>query len=79
MTSSSSYAIRAAVGTVLLSGCMRAPLVSTAPAPRPDCSFRSATTCWTMAGRFPTPAAEARDSVPDELLKEPAATLAAGR
>jgi hypothetical protein len=45
------------LGAVLISllcGCA-ASTQSTAAAeqPDPDCSFRSPTTCWTMAGRFP--------------------------
>ena len=44
---------------VLLSGCAAAQSAqsaqssSTAVRPGPDCSFRSASTCWTMASRFP--------------------------
>jgi hypothetical protein len=40
---------------VFLCGCAATQSSSTAvpPEPEPDCSFRSAATCWTLAGRFP--------------------------
>jgi hypothetical protein len=44
----------------------------------PDCSFRSADTCWTMAARFPEPRAETLDSLPADSLSEPATLLATG-
>jgi hypothetical protein len=63
---------------VLLSGCAAAPPDSSslAPEPAPDCSFRAATTCWTLGARVPTPARESRDTAPDRLLKQPPAVLA---
>jgi hypothetical protein len=33
----------------------------------PDCSYRSATTCWTVAGRFPPAQPAARDSLSRDL------------
>jgi hypothetical protein len=78
MTPSGSIPLMA-LGMVLLCGCAAiAQSSSVAPEREPDCSFRSATTCWTMASRFPTPRPEARDSVPDELLNQPATLLASG-
>ncbi len=47
-----------------------------APARVPDCSFRSAATCWPLTGRFPAPRRQRRDSVPDDILKQPSASLA---
>jgi hypothetical protein len=65
------------LGTVLLSGCVAATQsASSAPRGGPDCSFRSATTCWTLAGRFPQARAAKPDSVPKKLLDAPAAVLA---
>jgi hypothetical protein len=43
--------------------------------PRPDCSFDTATTCWTLTGRFPA-RPMAADTAEDDLLAPPAATLA---
>ncbi len=68
-----------ALGVVLLCGCAAtAQSSSVAPERDSDCSFRSATTCWTIAGRFPAPRAETRDSVPDELPNQPPTLLASG-
>ena len=70
---------RRMLGIVLLWGCsVPAQSSSVAPEREPECSFRSSTTCWTLAGRFPTPRPSARDSVPDELLKQPPTILASG-
>lgn len=65
-------------GVMLLSGCAAAG--RPAPAPRdvePDCSFRSATTCWTVEGRFPPrrPAADAPP--PGGVFDRPPAAIAA--
>ncbi|HEX6615409.1 MAG TPA: hypothetical protein VF046_03820 [Gemmatimonadales bacterium] len=55
----------------MLAGC-----VAAAPSPavraerEPDCSFRSAATCWTIATRFPERGPEMPDSVTRELLNE---------
>jgi hypothetical protein len=59
---------RAVVGVLLLSGCAAATQSSsTTERAEEDCSFRSATTCWTLAGRFPPPRAEPRDD-PEQTL-----------
>jgi hypothetical protein len=62
---------------VLLCGCAApaAPSSSVAPEREPDCSFRSATTCWTMAPRVPK-RLEPPDSVPNEILKQTPPALA---
>ena len=67
------------VTLALLSGCAAAAAPassSSAAEPERDCSFRSATTCWTLAPRIPTPRPAARDSVPDQLLTPPRPVLA---
>ena len=67
------------LGMALLCGCAAAAQSSsTAPEPEPDCSFRSATTCWTLAGRFPAQRPHVRDSVPTEVLTQPPTILASG-
>jgi hypothetical protein len=66
------------LSVVVLCGCAVSAQPSSAAAPERDCSFRSATTCWTVAGRFPAPRPEPRDSVPTELLSQPRAILASG-
>jgi hypothetical protein len=52
----------------LLCGCAAGTQsIDTARETNPDCSFRSPTTCWTMAGRFPSRSAEPPvDSLPDQ-------------
>jgi len=61
-----------ALGVALLCGCAATPRSATvAPREEPDCSFRSATTCWTIVDRFPARRAEARDSVPERLMRPP--------
>ena len=56
------------LGIALLCGCAAATQSSSA-APRlePDCSFRSASTCWTVAGRFPPRLPKAAAPKPDEI------------
>jgi hypothetical protein len=72
-------ALLVGLGTVLLCGCGVAAQSSSRTPPRePDCSFRSAGTCWTLATRFPEPRVEAPDSLPTEPLGEPRPLLAAG-
>jgi hypothetical protein len=67
------------VGIALLCGCAAATQsASTASPKEPDCSFRSATTCWTFGSRFPAPRANSTDSVKKELQEQPATILAAG-
>ena len=66
------------LGTILLCGCgVVAQSSSRTPPREPDCSFRSAGTCWTLATRFPEPGAPF-DSLPTEPLNEPRMQLATG-
>jgi len=61
----------------LLYGCASTAQVSApAPATEPDCSFRAATSCWTLAPRFARARVEPADSQPGEILSPPAAVLA---
>jgi len=55
----------------LLVGCAAAARpAALRPEREPDCSFGSATTCWTIGTRFPARRAAA-DSAPRELLGHP--------
>jgi hypothetical protein len=65
------------LGIACLHGCAAATQSSSA-APRlaPDCSFRSASTCWTMAGRFPPRLPKATAPKPDEVRGRLPITLA---
>ena len=58
----------ALLGIALLSGCAAATQSSSA-APRlePDCSFRSPSTCWTVAGRFPPRLPKSAVPKPDDI------------
>ena len=61
----------------LLGGCARTGQVaSPAHAAEPDCSFRAASSCWTLATRFPPRRAEPTDSQPGKILNPPPAVLA---
>jgi hypothetical protein len=61
----------------LLCGCATTTQSSsTAQRAGPDCSFRSATSCWTLAARFPPRPVKPADAQPGEILKEPRAVLA---
>jgi hypothetical protein len=62
-------ALPALLGIALLYGCAAATAQPSAIAPRlePDCSFRSASTCWTMAGRFPSRLPESAVPKPDDI------------
>lgn len=52
----------------LLCGCARAPdLATRTPVAEPDCSFRAATSCWTLSARFPPRRAEPGDSAGRDL------------
>jgi hypothetical protein len=67
------------VALTLLSACAAAaaPVASSsATGPDRDCSFRSATTCWTLAPRIPARGPEARDSAPDRIMSPPRPVLA---
>jgi hypothetical protein len=62
---------------VLLCGCAAATQSSsTGQGTEPDCSFRSATTCWTLRDRFPQRPPEPAAPTPDELPKRPPVVLA---
>jgi hypothetical protein len=61
----------------LFGGCARTGQVaSPAHAAEPDCSFRAASSCWTLATRFPARRAEPTDSQPGKNLSPPRAVLA---
>jgi hypothetical protein len=67
------------VTLALLSGCAAAAAPassSSAAEPERECSFRSATTCWTLAPRVPARHPEARDSAPNRILTPPRPLLA---
>ena len=49
---------------------------SPAPTASPDCSFRAATSCWTLAARFPARPAQPADTARGKLLNPPAVVLA---
>ena len=69
--------LRLPLAVGLLCGCATtAPVASSARPPEPACSFRAATSCWTMTTRFPTRRAERADSQPKHPFKPPAAVLA---
>jgi hypothetical protein len=54
-----------------LCGCATASNSASSPgSTEPDCSFRSATTCWTSAGRFPPPARREGQRPPNEMLRQ---------
>ena len=79
MTSSRTIAL-VATALTLLSGCAAAAepgsSSSATPAEADDCSFRSATTCWTLAPRVPVQRPGPRDSVPDQIQTPPRPVLA---
>jgi hypothetical protein len=61
----------------LLCGCARAPDVATQlPVAEPDCSFRAATSCWTLSTRLPARRAEPADSAGRELAAPPPVLVA---
>jgi hypothetical protein len=67
----------ALLGMALLYGCATATQQpSAAPRLEPDCSFRSASTCWTMAGRFPPRLPKSAIPKPDDIREVPPVTLA---
>jgi hypothetical protein len=65
-------------GIALLCGCAAATAHPSATGPRlePDCSFRSAATCWTMAGRFPSRLPESAAPTPDDIRSLSPVTVA---
>jgi hypothetical protein len=65
------------LAATLLGACATTMRSSAADAPsKPDCSYRSATTCWTVAGRFPPARRAARDSLVRDLFESPPRTFA---
>jgi hypothetical protein len=69
----------ALLSMVLLYGCAGAARhASPARAAEPDCSFRSASTCWTLAGRFPPRHPEPGYPEPLKVLERPPSVLASG-
>lgn len=69
--------LRLPLGVGLLCGCATtAPVASSARPPEPACSFRAATSCWTMNTRFPPKRAERADSQPEKLFDPRPAVLA---
>ena len=66
----------ALLGIVLLGGCAAAQSSSAAPRLEPDCSFRSASTCWTVAGRFPPRRPKSGSPKGDEI-RDPSPTAVA--
>jgi hypothetical protein len=65
------------LGLGLLCGCAGAPSAATSvPVAEPDCSFRAATSCWTLAARLPPRRAEPADSAAKELAAHPPALFA---
>jgi hypothetical protein len=66
----------ALLGIALLGGCAAAQSSSAAPPLEPDCSFRSASTCWTVAGRFPARRPKSTPSKPDEIRDPSPAAVA---
>jgi hypothetical protein len=65
------------LSVALLCGCAAATRPSSA-APRlePDCSFRSPSTCWTVAGRFPALLPESAVPKPDDIRELSPITVA---
>ena len=67
----------ALLGFALLSGCAAATQSSSAaPRREPDCSFRSPSTCWTVAGRFPSRLPESAAPTPDDIRSLSPVTVA---
>ena len=65
------------LAVTLLDACATTMRSAAADVPsEPDCSYRAATTCWTIVRRFPPAHPAARDSLSRELLASPAQTLA---
>lgn len=60
----------------LLCGCAPTAQQTRPARVEPDCSFRAATSCWTLGPRFPSASAERSDSQPERILRSPPAVLA---
>ncbi len=65
------------LGITSIHGCA-AGTQSSSAAPRlaPDCSFRSASTCWTVAGRFPPRLPKPTVPKPEEIRRPSPITVA---
>ena len=68
----------ALLGIALLGGCAAAQSSWAAPRLEPDCSFRSASTCWTVAGRFPARRPKSAPPKGDEI-RDPSPTAVASK
>ncbi len=66
---------QALLSIALLSGCAVAHS-SAAERPEPDCSFRSASTCWTLSGRFPLRRHDQAPPKPDDTRSRSPVVLA---
>jgi hypothetical protein len=65
------------LGIALLPGCGAATQSSSAGQRlEPDCSFRSPSTCWTVAGRFPPRLPKPAAPKPDEIRSLSPVTVA---
>jgi len=61
----------------LLGGCAGASgPAGGAPVAEPDCSFRAATSCWTVSARLPPRQAQPADSAGRELTAPPRVLVA---
>jgi len=60
----------------LLCGCAPTAQQTWPAQAEPDCSFRAATSCWTLGPRFPSARVERSDSQPGRILRPPPAVLA---
>jgi hypothetical protein len=56
----------ALLSIALLCGCAGAQSSSAATRPEPGCSFRAATTCWTVKGRLPRTQPKSAAPKPDD-------------
>jgi hypothetical protein len=67
-----------ALAVAAASACAPAsPAAALTPSRTPDCSFRSGSTCWTLAGRFPARRPGVWDTMPERRLGQPPPVLAA--
>ena len=69
--------VRLHLALTFLCGCAAGTQSSTAErGTEPDCSFRTAATCWTMSGRFPPRRQAAKGDKPDSVAAQPPVILA---
>jgi hypothetical protein len=62
--------VRCCFAGTLLCACAGAPQTSNSAVPvthEPDCSFRSASSCWTLSGRFPPSRLQGKPPLPQTL------------